>query len=109
MRNPCGGRLARCLCGCKDMWAFQIVSRLRQWIHLRNKVAIRDRKIREYSSADLQRRRSGMRAISKTRRSLDFHHHQRAIVCDGASLCKFLDFLEQAVGKFTRIQVHIGG
>ncbi len=82
---------------------------LRRRKRLRNKVASRDTKTRAYSSPDRQRRRSGKRANGKTRRSLDFHHHQRAIVRDGAPLCEFLHFLEHAVGKFARTQVRVGG
>ena len=100
-RNPCGDRLARCSRGCRDTRAFRIASRLRRRTRLRNRVATRDRKIREYSSPDRQRRQSGKRANGKTRRSLDFHHHQRAIVRDGASLREFLA-LPRASGRQVR-------
>ncbi len=89
------------------MRAFRIASRRQRRKHLRKIIETRDKKTREYSSPDRQRRRSGKRVNVKKQRSLDFHHHQRAIVRDGAPLCEFLYFLEQPVGKLTRIHVRV--
>ena len=81
------------------MREFQIVAQLLQQIRLHNRVATPDRKIRACSQRDRPWGRNATRGDARLPRSLDFHHHQGAIVRDGAPFGEGFNFRKQEVGK----------